>query len=207
MITIYQLNYNLSTNDLLVMHLLFTFYIIYDKIFSKRLYTQKIIFKEDFKMFLFPKWFIDNLIGDDYSWWEETITNKKVSFEFMKYLSENASASCISIVREAIQKGLDESTIKKFAKKEFTPHQMHEILEGFLLGKDYYALVEIYCNPELNEQQMFELRWCIKNGLNKEQIKSIAHPDLSKEEMREKKKNFIYTNRKNRLSDCLSKLT
>ena len=68
-------------------------------------------------MFMFPKWFIDNLIGDDYSWWEETITNKKVSFEFMKYLSENVSASCISTVREAIQNGLDESTIKKFAKK------------------------------------------------------------------------------------------
>jgi len=157
-------------------------------------------------MFTFPKHFIDSLIGDDYSWWEQVISEKKVSFEFMKYLSENASSG-ISIVRKAIQNGLDENTIKKFVQKEFDFYQMSEIYEGFLLGKDYFHMVEIFCNPEFSPEQMHKLKWCITAGCTLEQLKSIAKPELSPEQMDKKRKEFRYINQKNRLSDCLSKLT
>ena len=84
---------------------------------------------------------------------------------------------------------------------------MSEILKGFLLGKDYYQLVEIYCNSEFSAYQMNELLLCIKEGLTKDQIKSIAHPHSLWEEMRQKRLEFVRINQGNRLSDVLDKLT
>lgn len=158
-------------------------------------------------MFAFPNSFLDNLIGDDFSWWEQTISENKVSYEFMKYVSQNLSPGGISVIRKAIQNGLDENIIKKFVKKDFLACQMAEILEGFLLGPDYYHLVDLYCSPEFSTNQMFELRRGIRAGLSYEQIKSIAVSEMSDNQIREKRKEFIYYNQRNKLNVLLSHLT
>lgn len=131
----------------------------------------------------------------------DLIANKNYSAEYMKvickYLSRdmdvsiikkwigsNFTASQLEFVLETIYKyGLSDSKLKIFASSKYEVNQMEAIVDGLTEGLSIKA-VRVYANPELDSEQMQEIRSVLQySALSIEQIKPYVNSEFDAPQM------------------------